>query len=291
MKAGTFAEFIALAAIWGSSFLFMHLAGTEFGVLPTAGARAVAAALFLMPVLWIAGQWDDLQRHWWRICWMGVLISAIPFVLFAYAVSVISTGLSGILNATMPLFSALVAWAWLGDRPDRSRVLGLGIGFAGIVLLSLDRGSLRDGSGGWAVLACLAATLCFGVGANITKKYLGGVGPMAIAGGSQIGAALFLALPTVAAWPQQMPGLRSWAALLALGVLSSGLAYILYFRLIERLGPARATSVTFLVPVFAVLNGMLLLGETVTPWMLGCGAVVVIGTALASGMMRLGTKR
>ncbi len=134
---------------------------------------------------------------------------------------------------------------------------------------------------------CLAATLCYGLSANAAKKYLGGIAPLATATGSQLGAAVALAAPTALAWPAQMPGLRSWAALLVLGVLCSGVAYILYFRLITGLGPARAVTVTFLVPVFAVLYGVLLLGEALTLWMLGCGAVVVLGTALASGVLKL----
>ena len=287
MNTGTIVEFVALAAIWGSSFLFMHLGGAEFGVLPTAGARVLIGALFLMPVVWIAGQWADLRRHWVRIAAIGVLNSAIPFVLYAYAVTSISTGLSGILNATVPLFGALVAWAWLRERPDRSRMLGLAIGFVGFLMLSWDKASFKAGGSGWAVLACLGATLFYGLSANAAKRYLGGIPPMAVAAGSQIGATLALALPTALSLPAHMPGLRSWAALLMLGVLCSGVAYILYFRLIQRLGPARAVTVTFLVPVFAIVYGALLLGEAFTAWMLGCGAVVVLGTALASGVLVL----
>ena len=291
MGIGTITEFIALAAIWGSSFLFMHLGGAEFGVLPTAGARVVIGSLFLLPVMWAAGQWNDLRRHWLRIMVTGVFNSAIPFVLFAYAVTSISTGLSGILNATVPLFGALVAWAWLRERPDGSRMLGLAIGFLGILMLSWDKASFHAGGSGWAVLACLAATLCYGLSANAAKKYLGGIAPLATATGSQLGAAVALCVPTALTWPAQMPGLRSWAALLVLGVLCSGVAYILYFRLIARLGPARAVTVTFLVPVFAVCYGMLLLGEALTGWMLLCGAVVVLGTALASGVLRIARSR
>jgi drug/metabolite transporter (DMT)-like permease len=291
LSAGTIAEFIALAAIWGSSFLFMHLGGAEFGVLPIAGARVLIGALFLMPVVWAVGQWADLRRHWVRIALIGVFNSAIPFVLFAYAVTSISTGLSGILNATVPLFGALVAWAWLRERPDGSRMLGLAIGFLGILMLSWDKASFHAGGSGWAVLACLGATLCYGLSANATKKYLSGIPPMATAAGSQIGATLALALPTALTWPTHMPGLQSWGALLILGVLCSGVAYILYFRLIQNLGPARAVTVTFLVPVFAVIYGALLLGEAFSPWMLACGLVVVLGTALASGVLLLGRKR
>ena len=291
MKKSVAAEFIALGAIWGSSFLFMHIGGNEFGVVATAGVRVMIGALVLLPVLWASGQWADLRRHALPILLIGVLNSALPFVLFAYAVSSISTGLSAILNATVPLFGALVAWWWLKDRPDNTRMLGLVIGFAGIVLLAADKASFKPGGSGWAILACLLATVCYGVAGNCAKKYLSGIHPMATAAGSQVGASLALLLPTLWYWPAHNPGLTSWLALIALGVVCTGVAYLLYFRLIEHLGPARAMTVPFLVPVFAVIYGTLLLGEELTLWMLSCGAIVVFGTALAAGVIKFPARR
>jgi len=163
------------------------------------------------------------------------------------------------------------------------------IGFAGIALLSKDSANFKAGGSGWAVLACLLAAICYGFAASFTKKYLVGVHPLASAAGSQLGAALALALPTVWFWPAPRPGAVSWLALLALGVLCTGVAYILYFRLIAQLGPSRATTVTFLIPVFAILYGTFFLGEKLTVWMMLCGAVVVLGTALATGVLRFKT--
>lgn len=287
MKNHPAVEFIALAAIWGSSFLFMRLGAAEFGIVATAGARVAIASAMLLPILWFSGHWHALRHNAARVLFIGLLNSALPFVMFAYAVLHISTGLSSILNATAPLFGALIAWLWLRDRLTVSRVAGLFIGFAGVALLAAERASFKPGGAGWAVLACLVATLCYGYSASYTKRYLGGVHPLAIASGSQFGATLGLALPTIWWWPAHNPGWAPWLSLLALGVLCSGVAYILYFRLIAQLGPARAITVTFLVPVFAVLFGTTLLGEHLTPWMLGCGAVVVLGTALATGVLRL----
>ncbi len=284
-------EYLLLAALWGSSFLFMRVGGAEFGVLPTAGVRVAIGALVLLPLLWFSGHWQALRQRARPILFAGVMNSGLPFAFFAYAVTSISTGLSGILNATVPLFGAIIAWVWLGDRLNTSRVAGLAVGFAGIVALAWDKASFHAGGSGWAVLACLAATLCYGYAANFTKKYLTGVHSLATAAGSQLGATLALALPTIWTWPAKMPGLRAWGALLVLGVLCTGLAYILYFRLIERLGPARAVTVTFLVPVFAVLYGTLFLGETLTLWMLVCGAVVVLGTALSTGVLKLPARK
>ena len=290
-RTSTVIEFLALAAIWGSSFLFMRLGGTEFGIVATAGVRVLIGAAVLIPLLWASGQWGDLRRNARPILLIGMLNSALPFVLFAYAVSSISTSLSAILNATVPLFGALVAWWWLKDRPDNGRILGLVIGFMGVLLLSYDKASFKVGGTGWAVLACLLATFLYGLAANCAKKYLTGVPALATATGSQIGASIGLLLPTLWLWPTENPGLTSWLALLALGVVCTGIAYILYFRLIEHLGPARAVTVTFLVPVFAILYGTLLLNEALTVWMLLCGTVVVLGTSLAADVLRLPTRR
>lgn len=185
------------------------------------------------------------------------------------------------------MFGAVIAWWWLNDRPDRSRTLGLLIGFAGVVLLASGKASFKPGGSGWAVLACLGATLCYGIAANFTKRHLSGVHPLAIATGSQIGATLVLALPMWIFWPEQNPGRTPWMSLIVLGILCTGVAYILYFRLIAQLGPARAITVTFLIPVFAVFFGVSLLGEELTGWMLACGAVIVLGTALSTGVLRL----
>ncbi len=269
----------------------MRIASAELGALPTAALRVAIASLFLWPILRLRGQSPLLWRHWRPLLFVGVLNSGIPFALYAFAVLHISTGLSAILNATVPLFGALVAWGWLGDRPSASRGLGLAIGFGGIVLLAGGQVGFKPDAAGlspvWAVLACLGATTCYALAASFTKKHVPPLPPLVTATGSQIGATLALALPAVWWRPEHLPDLHGWAALLALGVLCTGVAYILYFRLIERAGPARALTVTFLIPVFAVVYGVLLLGESVTLWMLMCGAIVLAGTSLASGLVRL----
>jgi drug/metabolite transporter (DMT)-like permease len=285
------ADFLMLAAIWGASFMFMRQAALELGALPTAALRVAIAALFLLPLLIAKGHWSVLIQHWRPVFLVGLLNSAIPFALYAFAVMHISTGLSAILNATVPLFGALVAWLWLRDRPSLSRTVGLAIGFGGVVLLVGGQASFKPNASGvapvWAVLACLLATTCYAFSASFTKKHLPSMPPLVAATGSQIGATLALALPALWFRPDHMPSIPAWGALLALGVVCTGIAYVVYFRLIERAGPARALTVTFLIPVFAIVYGVLLLGEQITPWMLGCGAVVLLGTALSSGLVKL----
>ncbi len=291
MSAAVAAEFLLLAALWGASFLFMRLGTLEFGPLPTAGVRVAIASLALLPVMLSRGLWPQLRQHWKPVMLCGLINSAIPFALFSFALLSISTGLSSILNATVPLFGALVAWLWLGDKPSASRTMGLVIGFVGVALLASGKASFKpDASGAvtaWGILACLLATISYALAASFTRRYLSGLNSLMVATGSQIGAALGLAVPTLWMWPAQPPSLKAWGALVALAILCTAVAYVLYFRLIERLGPARAITVTFTIPVFAVFYGVTLLGETVTTWMLFCGAIVLCGTALATGLVKL----
>jgi len=284
-------DFVLLAAIWGSSFMFMRVAAQALGPLPAAGLRVGIAALFLLPLLAYQGLATSLRQHWKLTCAVGVLNSAIPFVCFTFALLSITTGLSAILNATVPLFGALIAWAWLGDRPSGSRLVGLAVGFAGVCMLAWDKASFKpDASGattGWAVLAVLFACMCYGAAASVAKRYMGGLPSLVSATGSQIGASIALLPLTLWYWPAQAPGLAAWGAVLVLGVVCTGLAYILYFRLIARAGPARALAVTFAIPAFAVFYGVLLLGEQLTLWMLVCALVIIAGTMLSTGLLRL----
>lgn len=283
------ADFITLAAIWGASFLFMRLATVEFGALPTAAVRVAIASAVLLPLLLWRGLWPQLTRHWRHMLVVGLLNSGIPFALYAFALLHITTGLSSILNATVPLFGALVAWLWLGDRPGRWQALGLMIGFGGVALLSWGKASFKPGASGlgsaWAVLACLGATFCYGLAASYARRYLVGIPALVTATGSQMGATAGLALPAVWAWPSQIPGVNAWAAIITVGVLCTGVAYVLYFRVIERAGPSKALTVTYVVPLFAVVYGLAFLGEPVTVWMVACAGVIMAGTALSTGLL------
>jgi drug/metabolite transporter (DMT)-like permease len=288
MKRRDLAELFTLAAIWGASFLFMRLGAAGFGPVPLAMVRVLGATLFLLPALALRGEWLALKRHWKAIFLVGITNSAIPFLCFSYAALSITAGLSSIFNATTPLWGAVFAWLWLKDRLSGWRVLGLAIGFAGVLGLAWEKASFKPGAGstGWAVLACLLATLLYGFAANFTKKRLTGVPPMALAAGSQLSSAVALLLPGLWLWPARMPGGSAWLAAVALAVLCTGAAYVLYFRLIAHVGPANAISVTFLIPAFAVLWGALFLHEGITPAMvLGC-AVILCGTALVTGLVK-----
>ena len=282
-------DFVLLGAIWGASFMFMRIGVKEFGTFATAGLRVGFATLFLLPLLLLRGHSAGLRQHWRLTLVVGILNSAIPFVCFAFALLTLSTGLSSILNATVPLFGAVVAWWWLHDRPSGSRMVGLAIGFTGMALLAWNKSSFTAPAGGvasgWAVLACLCATLCYGIAASYTKRYLTGVPSLVSATGSQLSASLVLVPLAWWYWPGHAVSTAAWLAVLALGVLCTSVAYILYFRIIERAGPAKALTVTFAIPVFALLYGVVLLDEVVTSWMMVCGAIIIAGTVLSTGLV------
>jgi len=295
MRSSDVSELLALAALWGASFLFMRLGAAEFGPVALTAVRVGGGALFLLPCLAWRGQFGELQRHWHMIFIVGVTNSALPFLCYSYAALSITAGLSSIFNAASPLFGALIAWAWLNDRLTPARVLGLVIGFGGVLGLVWSNAShgagFKAGGSGGAIVACLAAALLYGGSANLTKRYLAGVAPMAVAAGSQLSAALVLALPALWWWPPAMPSPTAWWSAGLLALLCTGIAYVLYFRLIANVGPANAIAVTFLLPAFAVLWGWLFLREPVTPAMLlGC-AVILAGTALATGLLKWPLRR
>jgi drug/metabolite transporter (DMT)-like permease len=283
-------EFVLLAAIWGASFMFTRVAVQELGPLPTTGLRVAIAAIFLLPLCWLRGQGASLRQHWRLSFSVGLLNSAIPFACFSYALLTISSGLTAMLNATVPLFGALIAWGWLRERPSATRLLGLVVGFVGVAMLAWDKvhfqSDAHNAASGWAVMACLLATTCYGLSACVAKRYMGNLPSLVSATGSQLGASLGLAPLVWAYWPAQAPSLRAWGCVLVLGVLCTGVAYVLYFRIIERAGPSRALSVTFAIPLFALFYGVTLLGERVSGWMLLCGGVIVFGTALSTGLLR-----
>lgn len=291
MRARDRLELLLLGAIWGGSFLFMRLGASDFGALALSLLRVAGASLLLLPLLAWRGELPVLRRHWRAIAVVGLINSALPFVLFNLAALVLGAGLMAVFNATAPIWGAFFAWVWLGEKLSPTRLLGLAIGVAGVLGLAWGKAGLAVGASGMSpalgMAACVAATVLYGLAANYTRRRLAGVAPMALAAGSQMSAAAVLLLPALWAWPAVAPSATAWGAAALLSLLCTGLAYVLYFRLIANAGATNAISVTFLVPGFAMLWGWLFMGETPTPAMLlGC-AVILLGTALATGLLKL----
>ncbi len=290
MKLRDIIDLLILAAVWGASFLFMRIAAPEFGSVVLVQLRVVIGSLFLLPIFMVRGQISELRIHWKKLGLLGAINSAIPFCLLTYSTLYLTGGFAAILNATAPLFGALIAWLWLADKLNGSRIAGLLIGLAGVITLVWNRIGLDAGDVTVAVFAAILASAFYGVGANYTKRHVSDVSSLAIATGSQISAAVVLLPAAIILWPAGPISAAAWISVAIMGIASTGIAYVLYFRLIANVGPAKAISVTYLVPVFAVFWGAMFIDESVTTTMIfGC-AIILIGTALATGALSLTRK-
>jgi drug/metabolite transporter (DMT)-like permease len=284
-------DLLLLGALWGASFLFMRLGAADFGAVPLVFVRVAVASAVLLPLLARRRELPALRQHWRAIALVGLVNTAVPFVLFMVAALVLGVGLMSVFNATAPIWAALITWLWLGEALGRARALGLAIGVLGVLGLAWDKADLQPGNQGISpalgIAACIAAAMCYGLAANLSRQRLVGVPALAVAAGSQLSAAVLTLLPAWWLWPAANPPPNAWLAAAALGVACTGWAYVLYFGLIARAGAANAISVTFLIPGFAMLWGWLFMGEQPTATMLaGCG-VILLGTALSTGMLRL----
>jgi drug/metabolite transporter (DMT)-like permease len=282
MTASSLVRLLALSAIWGASFLFMRMGAPVLGPVLLIGFRVLLAALFLAVVGAVLHKPMQLRSNAAHYLVLGLFNSALPFLLFAFAARTLSASLLSILNATAPLWAAVIGAAWTRTWLPPKQLLGLAMGVSGVALLvGHDPSTLRSGAP-LAIALGLAASLSYGIATNYAKSAKK-VEPFANAHGSLWGATLLIAPALPFAPPPAMPTAMVGLAVLALGVLCSGIAYLLYFRLIADIGAAAALTVTFLVPVFGVLWGHMILGEPLG-WntLVGAG-IVIVGTALVTG--------
>lgn len=271
-------EMLGLAAVWGASFLFMRVAAPEFGAAALVEVRLALGAVILLPFLWQARALFPARR-WPLLALTGLVNSAIPFVLFAWAAQRAPAGVGAICNALAVLFTALVAVAFFGEKISARRGVALLAGFAGVVVLASSKTAGADI--GAAVAAGTVAAFLYGVGANLVRKYLTGVTPAAVAAATLSCSAL-LTLPfALANWPAQAVSTQAWLSAGLLGVLCTGVAFVVYYRLIARIGAARSVTVTYLVPLFGVLWAWALLGEPLTPAMAMAGLLIVGGVVIS----------
>jgi drug/metabolite transporter (DMT)-like permease len=279
-------ELLLLSLLWGGAYLFTRAAVPDFGPAPLVALRMGIAAALLLPLLAWRGKLGQLRHHPRELLMSGIPFTALPFMMMTWGALHITAGLSAVLNATAPMFAALIAYFVLGERLGRWRIIGLVIGFAGVLLLVAGGNvSFKTAHGVLAVAAVLGTAMFWSVGANYAKRHLSGIDAMATTAGSLGVASLALAPLAWATWPEAPPSARAWAEMAFLGVASSGLGMLIYFRLLRRVGPVPAMSVTFLSPLVAMVSGALYLGEALTLQMLlGC-AVVLLGTALSLGLL------
>lgn len=263
----------------------MKIAAPEFGPLVLVELRVAIAALVLLPFLLVRENAASLRLHWKKLVFLGVVNSAIPFFLFSYSTLYLTAGYASILNATAPLFTAAIAWAWLSQKLDSLQSFGLLVGIVGVSVLVWPKLSSGLDGAVLAIVAGLLASFCYGIAANYTKKYSGAMSSLTMATGSMFAASLFFLPGAVVLWPADSISVDAWVALIIMGVVSTGAAYILYFRLIANIGPAKTITVTYLIPAFAAFWGALVLGEVVTLLMIVGAIIILIGTALTTGVI------
>jgi drug/metabolite transporter (DMT)-like permease len=290
LRPADYARLVTLAALWGASYLFMRVAEPHVGSVAMVEGRTLVAGAMLVAFAAATRQSIAFRRFWKHYLFIGAVAVAIPITLIGFALRDIDASTAAILNATSPLFSAVIASLWIHERLTVPKVTGIALCIAGIAVLV-----------GWTprpmssaeLLACgmsICASVCYGYSSVYTKVYLQEAPPMGVPAGASIFAAL-LAAPfapwTILATP--VPAI-AWACVAALGVLSTGVAFILYYRLIADVGPVRAMTVTLLVPVFGVFWGVVLLGEHLTPGRILGGAIILVGCGLILGLIRLPSK-
>ncbi|HEY2340677.1 MAG TPA: DMT family transporter [Steroidobacteraceae bacterium] len=271
-------ELTLLGAVWGGSFLFMRVAAADFGPFPLVEARLALGALILMPFLWRARS-QFTPALWLRIAGIAAINTVLPFALFAWGAERAPAGIGAIANATTVMFTWLVAFLFFGERIGPRRMVGLVMGFVGVAVLASGR--TAGANVGAAAIAGTIASLCYGFGHNLVRRYLAGYPPAAVAAATLTSGALLLSPLAIYSWPNHSINAVSWISALLLGILCTGIALVFLYRLIARIGAPRTATVTYLIPLFGVIWAWLLLGEGVTLSMVLAGALILAGVGLS----------
>lgn len=284
-----------LAAVWGGSFLFLRVASPALGPFGVAAWRVTGAALMLIPLVAFRGQLGSLRQHLPKLMVAAMLSTVLPFLGLSQASRTLPAGLLSILNATTPMWAALVGWVWSREQLSAVRSVGLALGFAGVAFLASHSSELSADGAYSAVALALASPLMYALAVHYNKRHLASLSPLSISAGTLAVGSALLFLPAWWAGPQPLhvaaghAAVRwsdvpasAWWAVAALAIPCTGVAYLIFYRLIERVGPSRALTVTFLIPVFGMLWGALFLNEQVTWLMIVSAGVVLLGTWLSN---------
>lgn len=280
MKAKDLSILVLLASLWGASFLFMRLASPILGPIVLIDLRVLIAAIALVLYATIRRQRPQLLHRWKAYLFLGALNAAIPFCLIAAAELSIDASLASILNAMTPLFTAVISYVWIKDRFTIKKLLGLVLGIVGVVVLVGWHAHPLTGRMLVAVFFSLAAALFYGIGGVFSSRKFKAENPLHLAMGQQLAAGILLLPLAIFFLPQRMPASDVIFSVLGLALLSTSLGYLLYFQLIKNIGPVKTLTVTFLVPVFGVLWGVLFLHES-----LSIGTFIGLFIILFSAMM------
>ena len=277
---------ILLSVLWSVSFLFLKLGASVFGAGILIEIRVFSAAVLLTLIAWWMKRQLDLSEHKTHYLIIGFFNLALPFTLFAYAAQFLDVSLMAVLNSSAPIFGALFSILWLKTKLTPGIFLGLLLGVTGVVVLSWDGLMIQDKIDWLPLLASLAGAACYAVASVYAKKTSKAISPFDNARGT-LWAASLLVLPAALLIPmQQAPIAMDWLWALALGILSTGVAFMIYFKIIEEEGPIKALSVTFIIPVFGVLWGYGFLNEKIGWNLLIGGGLILLAVALTNELIR-----
>ena len=274
-------QLVILGAIWGGSFLFLRLSVNDFGPVPLVEVRLALGSLLLLPFL-LRDRAKFTLARWPMMALIGALNSALPFLLFAWAAERAPAGVGAIANGMTALCAGLMGFLFFQERLGARQSLALVMGFSGIIVLASGR--MAGMSVGWASIAGAVASLMYGLGAHMARRHLQGL-PSAALASVTLGSGALLAAPfAVATWPTHAIPAGAWLSAAALGVLCTGIAFVMFYRLIEKIGANRAAIVTYLIPPFGVAWGFIFLHEPVTATMIIACVIVLGSVALSQGV-------
>jgi drug/metabolite transporter (DMT)-like permease len=274
-------KLIMLGAIWGSSFIFMRLACPVLGAMVVTDARIILAAVFMICFCALTSLAMEWKKNWPHFLVVGLTNSAIPYFLFAYAALYIPAGYSAILNATSPFFGAVLAAWWLRDRLTFRKIVGLGLGFSGVAVVSTHGAVTMSMMSVVAIAGCLVASLCYAIVALYIKTYASHVQPAVLgAGGLSVASIVLLPFALYQLPSREVVTLVSVVSVLVLGAVCTALAVFVYYQLIKNIGPSKSLTVTFLIPIFGIVWATLFLGESITAHILAGCALIITGMYL-----------
>jgi len=288
------ARLVALAAMWGASYLFMRHAVPHFGPAALIEMRVLIAGLALSGWLLLARQPIGWRTHWPSYLFVGAVGMALPFVLIAQALTVIDASTAAILNALSPLFACVTAAIWIREPLTPAKLSGIGLCIAGTAVLVGWTPTPMSGRELLAASLSVLATAIYGYTIVFTKVKLKGASPMGTAGATLLMAAAAIAFVVPFAPPPQGLGEippSAWAAALGLAIVSTTVAFIFYYRLIADVGPVKTITVTLLVPIFGMVWGILFLGEPLTPGRVAGCLVILLGCSLILGIFPMPARR
>ena len=276
-------ELLILSAIWGSSFLFLRIASPEFGPIFLIEMRVASGLIVLLPICLLLGKIQELKENWKMIFILSLSNMTIPFCLFAYSALNMGAGILSIINATVPFFTAIIAFLVYQQRMTRYGLIGLMVGFMGVAVLVFDPSESSGVTNDLAIPSALFACVLYGVALNIVSHNLPGVSGISITTGALFFSTIVLIPFAVIERPEVMPQGSVWFSVLALGVVCTGFGYILFYRLIARIGSQQAIMTTYLIPIFSILWGNLFLAESITLFMIFGGMLVLMGVGMTTG--------